>query len=122
MLKAITKFVLQRRKTVQKPQQQVVEGDDTRDPTSGSEDLKQPAEPPVDELSSQPVWGKVKWYNPDKRYGFVELSDVDGRRRKRELFGDALARRYSVLKHHYLNCHRYPLGIFHWSWPPCPAS
>ena len=78
MLKAITKFVLQRRKTVQKPQQQVVEGDDTRDPTSGFEDLTQATEPQLDELSSQPVWGKVKWYNPDKRYGFVVLSDGSG--------------------------------------------
>ena len=78
MLKTITKFLVERRKTVQKPQQQVVEGDDTRDPTSGFEDLTQATEPQLDELSSQPVWGKVKWYNPDKRYGFVVLSDGSG--------------------------------------------
>ena len=24
------------------------------------------------------VWGKLKWYNPGKRYGFVELSDGSG--------------------------------------------
>src|SRR5215467_13981418 len=71
MLKRITKFVLGRRKTVQKPQQQVVENDDMTDPTSTSE--HQPDEP-----SSQPVWAKVKWYNPDKRYGFVVLSDGSG--------------------------------------------
>src|SRR5262252_9509922 len=71
MLKRITKFVLERRKTVQKPQQQVVENDDMTDPTSTSE-------PQPDEPSSQPVWAKVKWYNPDKRYGFVVLSDGSG--------------------------------------------
>jgi cold shock protein len=24
------------------------------------------------------VWGKLKWYNPGKRYGFVELTDGSG--------------------------------------------
>ena len=78
MLKRITKFVLERRKTVQQPQQQVVENDNTTDPTSVSESPTQAAEPQLDEPSSQPVWAKVKWYNPDKRYGFVVLSDGSG--------------------------------------------
>ena len=78
MLKRITKFVLERRKTVQKPQQQVVENDDTTDPTSVSESLTHAAEPQLDEPSSRPVWAKVKWYDPDKRYGFVVLSDGSG--------------------------------------------
>src|SRR5215469_9514702 len=78
MLKRITKFVLERRKTVQKPQQQVVENDDTTDPTSVSESSTQAAEPQLDEPSFQPVWAQVKWYNPDKRYGFVVLSDGSG--------------------------------------------
>src|SRR6516165_7295528 len=78
MLKTITKFVLQRRRRVQQVPQQVIEEDDTRDPASASEDLTQPAEPQVDEPSSQPVLAKVKWYNPDKRYGFVTLSDGSG--------------------------------------------
>src|SRR5215469_959435 len=78
MLKTITKFLLERRKTVQVPQQQVVEEDDARDSASASEELTQPAEPQLDEPSSQPVWGKVKWYNSAKRYGFVELADGSG--------------------------------------------
>jgi CspA family cold shock protein len=78
MLKSITKFVLQRRRRVQQVPHQVVEEDDTRDAASASEDLTQPAEPQLDEPSSQPVLAKVKWYNPDKRYGFVELSDGSG--------------------------------------------
>ena len=78
MLKTITKFVLERRKTVQQSRQQVVEDDDARDPTNASNDLAQPAEPQFDEPSSQPVSAKVKWYNPDKRYGFVVLSDGSG--------------------------------------------
>jgi len=78
MLKTITKFVLERRKTVQQPRQQVVENDNTTDPTSVSESPTQAAEPQLDEPSSQPVWAKVKWYNPDKRYGFVELTDGSG--------------------------------------------
>src|SRR5215469_2611454 len=78
MLKRITKFVLERCKTVQQSRQQVVEDDDARDPTNASNDLAQPAEPQLDEPSSQPVSAKVKWYNPDKRYGFVVLSDGSG--------------------------------------------
>src|SRR5215471_1910699 len=78
MLKRITKFVLERRKTIQEPQQRVVENDDTTDPTSVSESLTEATESQLDEPSSQPVWAKVKWYNPDKRYGFVVLSDGSG--------------------------------------------
>ena len=78
MLKRITKFVLERRKTVQKPRPQVVENHDTTDPASVSESPTQAAEPQLDEPSSQLVWAKVKWYNPDKRYGFVVLSDGSG--------------------------------------------
>jgi CspA family cold shock protein len=78
MLKRITKFVLERRKTVQKPRPQVVENHDTTDPASVSESPTQAAEPQLDEPSSQLVWAKVKWYNPDKRYGFVELADGSG--------------------------------------------
>ena len=68
MLKRITKFVLERGKTVQTPQQQFVENDDTTDPTSASE--RRPGE-----LASQPVWAKLKWYTPDKRYGLVNVND-----------------------------------------------
>jgi CspA family cold shock protein len=78
MLKTFTKFVLQRRGRAQQPQGQVVENDETTDPTSVSESQTQAAEPQLDEPSSQPVWAKVKWYNPDKRYGFVELANGSG--------------------------------------------
>jgi hypothetical protein len=53
MLKRITKFVLERRKTVQTPRQQFVENDDTTDLTSASES-------PPGELASQPVWAKAR--------------------------------------------------------------
>jgi len=48
MLKTITKFLLESRKTVQMPQQQVIEEDDARDSASASEELTQPAEPQLD--------------------------------------------------------------------------
>ena len=78
MLKRFTKFVLQRRGLTQQPPGQVVEGDHTTDPAKGSESRTQPAEPQLDEPASPPVSGKVKWYNPAKHYGFVELADGTG--------------------------------------------
>ena len=78
MLKTFTKFVLQRRRRTQQPPGRVVEDDYTIDPASGAESLTQPAEPQLDEPSSPPVSAKVKWYNPAKRYGFVELTDGSG--------------------------------------------
>jgi cold shock protein len=73
MLKAIRNFVRQRSGYAQQTWSHVVEGDDTKDPRIDPEAPLQLAEPPA-----QPLWGKVKWYNPDKRYGFVELSDGSG--------------------------------------------
>ena len=78
MLKTITKFVLQRRRRVQQPQPQIVEEDGRRDPVVASGDLPETAEPQLDEPPSEPVLAKIKWYNPDKHYGFVELSDGSG--------------------------------------------
>jgi CspA family cold shock protein len=36
------------------------------------------AEPQLGEPPAPTVWGKVKWYNAVKRYGFLELSDGSG--------------------------------------------
>jgi CspA family cold shock protein len=94
MLRAIRKFVLGRRR-------QVAEDENASSPGSASEAALQPAEPQLVEpqpaeppqLAEPPqpaeppqlaepavptVSGKVKWYNPDKRYGFVELTDGSG--------------------------------------------
>jgi cold shock protein len=78
MLKAIRNFVRQRSRYAQQTRSQVVEDDDTKDLRIDPEAPPQLAEPQLEEPSAQPVWGKVKWYNPDKRYGFVELSDGSG--------------------------------------------
>jgi|SRR5882724_7714250 len=75
MLKAIRKFVLQRSRDIHQGRPQIVEEDDAVDSRSEPEVAPQPTDPQLDEPSAPAVWGKVKWYNPDKRYGFVELSD-----------------------------------------------
>jgi CspA family cold shock protein len=78
MLKVIRNFVRQRGRHARQTGPQVVEDDTATDLPSDSDVPLQLAEPQLEESSAQPVWGKVKWYNPDKRYGFVERSDGCG--------------------------------------------
>ena len=87
MLKAITNFVVERRRLVRQrrrqgaashrevvPQQEA----DNSDPLSHPEVPPQLAETQLGEPPAPTVWGKLKWFNPGKRYGFVELSDGSG--------------------------------------------
>jgi CspA family cold shock protein len=78
MLKTIRNFVLERRRDVHQRRRQILEDDDSREPREASEPPQQPAQPQLGEPSAPAVWGKVKWYNPEKRYGFVELLDGSG--------------------------------------------
>jgi cold shock CspA family protein len=78
VLKAIRNFVRQRSRRAQQTRPQVIEDGYTRDLRSEPEVPLQLAEPQLAGPSAQPVWGKVKWYNPANRYGFVELSDGSG--------------------------------------------
>jgi cold shock protein len=79
MLKAIKKFVLDRRRDADPERRQVVEEDHTGEVGSVSEARAEVAEPRDEEpAAALPVLGKVKWYDPNKRYGFIELSDGSG--------------------------------------------
>jgi cold shock CspA family protein len=95
MLKTIRKFVVERRRLVRQSRRQVI-GDansdnaashpevvpqqkgDNSDPLSHPEVPTQLAETQLGEPPAPTVRGKLKWFNPGKRYGFVELSDGSG--------------------------------------------
>jgi CspA family cold shock protein len=69
MLKTIRSFLVKRRRVVE---------EDVIQESSSPNVTRQVDGPQLDEPPSPPVWGRVKWYNPDKRYGFVVLSDGSG--------------------------------------------
>jgi cold shock protein len=95
MLKVIRNFVVERRRLLRQGRRQVTgeansdnaashpevvpqqEGDNS-DPLSHPEVPPQLAETQLGEPPAPTVWGKLKWFNPGKRYGFVELSDGSG--------------------------------------------
>jgi len=83
MLKAIGKFVIRRSRGVYQRRPPIGEDDKALNPRDESEVALQLAEsllakPELAEPAAPPVSGRVKWYNPDKRFGFVELSDGGG--------------------------------------------
>src|ERR1700741_2796350 len=95
MLKAIRSFVVERRRLVPQRRRQVIgeansdgaanhpevvpqQEEDNSDPLSHPEVPPQLAETQLGERPAPTVWGKLKWFNPGKRYGFVELSDGSG--------------------------------------------
>ena len=77
MLEAIRKFLERGRDLYRGRQQADEEGGSTPSP-GHSEAPSQSPGPQFEEAAHPPVPGKVKWFNPDKRYGFVELSDGSG--------------------------------------------
>jgi cold shock protein len=78
MLAAITKFFRERRRDDPQRRQQIVEEDGSSNPASDTDTPPQSPEPQFEEPSGPSVQGRVKWFNPNKRYGFVELSEGAG--------------------------------------------
>lgn len=79
MLEAIKKFVLERGRDLRQSKRRVAEDDEFGPPPLDPEGPPQVAEPElVEEPSEPPVRARVKWFNPNKRYGFVELLDGSG--------------------------------------------
>ena len=76
MLDAIRRF-LERGRASRRVQHQAVEEAGSIQPLDNAEPSPS-TEPQIEEPSDPPIPGKVKWFNPDKRYGFVELADGSG--------------------------------------------
>ena len=74
----IRKFVLERGRDFLQKRLPVVEEDSSNPSPSSSSVSVQSDGPQIDEPVELPVRGKVKWFNPNKRYGFVELSGGSG--------------------------------------------
>jgi cold shock protein len=77
MLEAIRRF-LERGRASRRGQHQAVEEVGSIQPLDDHEAPSPSTETRIEEPSDPPVPGKVKWFNPDKRYGFVELADGSG--------------------------------------------
>src|ERR1700758_4927272 len=76
---AIRNLISEKSRDLRQRRRRVVEEDDHDDrPPSNPDVSQQFAQPEIEETSSLPVLGKVKWFNPNKRYGFIELSDGSG--------------------------------------------
>jgi CspA family cold shock protein len=78
MFKAIRNLVRQRSRDGHQGQPQVIEEDDSSEARSDSDLPPRLAEPELEGSSGLAVRGQVKWFNPNKGYGFVQLSDGSG--------------------------------------------
>jgi CspA family cold shock protein len=78
MLEAIRKFVFERGRDPPQSRQLIVEEDGSGHAPSNSDVSPRLAEPELEESSGLTVRGQVKWFNPNKGYGFVQLSDGSG--------------------------------------------
>jgi len=78
MLRAIRNFVFRRDRDERQEAEVVVEDDASGDAAINPADPLPPAGPESEDPSEPPARGQVKWFNPAKRFGFVELSDGSG--------------------------------------------
>jgi len=75
---AIRNLISEKSRDLRQRRRRVVEEDDHDHPPSNPDVSQQFEQPEIEESSGLPVRGKVKWFNPNKRYGFIELSDGSG--------------------------------------------